>query len=64
MITLAHTLAVLCLIILPLITNNKRTAESKPMVYENNPDTIGARYAINNSGYLEEISNDKVQDRD
>ncbi|QKJ28935.1 hypothetical protein HQ865_03920 [Mucilaginibacter mali] len=59
MITVLTSIVMLALIALPFFKRGSKPAD-KTVVYKNDTDTTHAHYAINDRGYLEEISGNKV----
>lgn len=58
MTSIAYTLILLGLVVLPLTKSPRR--EDRPVVYKIDKDTIDATYAINEHGFLEDITIKKV----
>lgn len=59
MITIACIIILLGVIVLPLAKSARR--EDQRVVYKIDKDTTGATYAINEHGFLEDITGKKVQ---
>lgn len=61
MITVVHAIIMLSLIVLPLLKVAKKN--DKTVGENNNNDTVDAHYVVNERGFLEEISGNKLSDQ-